>query len=126
MEIMPSRYWRRRNYQRLDGSNNRKKLKIARLGGKNFRKFPNSKIIRTLVSPIKLLAKVHDAYVKMMIRLANKVANMSKNGGPLKSKSVARAKHISVITLRGGDQVDSRILLEIYKKLVASRDINVL
>lgn len=82
MEIVPSayyeslkRYWRRRRYRRLNGAkNNRRKLKIARLGGG--RRTLTSKGMRfniNIVSPIKLLAKLHDAYVDMMIRLASNV-----------------------------------------------------
>ncbi|KAE8077249.1 hypothetical protein FH972_015828 [Carpinus fangiana] len=90
MEIVPSayyeslkRYWRRRRYQRLTngGKNNRRKLKIARLGGRT--RTLTSKGMEfniNIVSPIKLLARFHDAYVDMMIRLASKVGNPNNVG----------------------------------------------
>jgi hypothetical protein len=90
MEIVPSeyyeslkRYWRRRKYQRLTngGKNNGRKLKIAGLGGRT--RTSTSKGMEfniNIVSPIKLLAKFHDAYVDMMIRLAGNVGNPNNVG----------------------------------------------
>ncbi|KAA8532640.1 hypothetical protein F0562_032544 [Nyssa sinensis] len=66
------RYWRKRKYRRLDDAN-KKKQKIKRLGNKKRRVWKIRlvpKLRFKVVSPLKLLAKFHDAYIDMMIGLA--------------------------------------------------------
>ncbi|GLT69205.1 hypothetical protein SLA2020_413740 [Shorea laevis] len=139
MEIVPSayyenlkRYWRRRRYKRLNGANNnRRKLKIARLGGggsstarRLWRTRTTPKQIRfnvnNIVSPIKLLAKLHDAYVDMMIRLAGNVGNPN-NVDLFGGKRVPKGRQTS--TLSCGDEVDGKLVLEIYKRIASTRKI---
>ncbi|KAL6295113.1 hypothetical protein ACE6H2_003255 [Prunus campanulata] len=134
MEIFPTthcdnlkRYWRRRRYQRLNGDT-KKKMRVTRLGGANGPKttrrvwklrsaIPKLRLMKFL-SPIKLLAKFHDAYVDMMHRIAGNAASVGRVSG----KKVARAQdQISVASC--GDEVDSRLVLEIYKRLAASRQL---
>ncbi|GMY18460.1 hypothetical protein FCV25MIE_13699 [Fagus crenata] len=123
METVPStyygnlkRYWRRRRYQRLNGANNNKrKLKITRLGGTarrlwRVRRTPKLTLIKVVsLSPIKLLAKFHDAYVKMMIRLVSNVKNPKDD------------RRISVVS--SGEEVDGRFVLEIYKRIASTHEI---
>jgi len=128
MEIISSacyenvkRYWRRNRYQRLNGASKRK-LKIARLGsGRRWKLRAVPKLHMEIASPIKLLAKFHDAYIDMMLRLATNIGSLN-NKGFFRGKKVAKDQHISMVS--SGDEVDSRLLLEIYKKLAASRDMS--
>ena len=132
------RYWRRRKYQRLHGSNhnNKRKLRIIRLGDhgtsssrrqcKAMRDSdkPRSPIcLRRLFSPLKALAKFHDTYVNMMVRLAGNVAHKSSGAGAFAGKKVAKSKQISVVS-SGEELVDSKLVLDIYKRLAASRQMN--
>lgn len=141
MEIVPSayyenlkRYWRRRRYQRLNGANsNRRKLKIARLWGggggstahrRLWRTGRTQKLIRfniNIVSPIKLLAKFHDAYVDMMIRLASNVGNPN-NVDLFGGKRVPKGRQISMVS-SCGQEVDAKLVLEIYKRITSTREI---
>lgn len=119
------RHWRRRKYQRISGAtHSKRKLQVLRLGGGaadaprrrrlwRIRRIP--KLHWKIVSPIKLLAKLSDAYAGMMICLANKMAN----GGFLRGKKPAKPRHL--VWASTGDQVDTRLVEEIYKQLVASR-----
>ncbi|XP_015876716.3 uncharacterized protein LOC107413318 [Ziziphus jujuba] len=122
------RYWRRRRYQRLSGSNKiKRKLKVERLGDKEthsrrrcswkIRALPKLRVLK-LVSPAKLLAKFHDSYVDMMIGLAGNVATSNRVGFARK-RVVAKDQQISVVSC--GEEVDSRLVLEIYKRFAASR-----
>ncbi|KAJ4709863.1 Transcriptional repressor NrdR like [Melia azedarach] len=122
------RYWRRRKYQRVYG---KRKIQVLRLGGGaashsqrrrlfwRIRRIPRLRL--KIISPIKLLRKFHDAYVNMMICLANKIVNSSSNGGLLRGKKVAKAREIMVSS--GEEVVDARLVMEIYKKLTASRQL---
>ncbi len=110
------RYWRRRRYQRLKGANNNKrKLKITRLGGTarriwRVRRTPKLTLIKVVsLSPIKLLAKFHAAYVNMMIRLVSNVKNPKDD------------RQISVVS--SGEEVDGRFVLEIYKRIASTHEI---
>ncbi|XWS22457.1 hypothetical protein CRYUN_Cryun29cG0036600 [Craigia yunnanensis] len=127
MEIMRSstcgesmkRAWRRRKYQRLHG--NKRKLKITRPGNtqtSNQKMKTIPRLSLKMVSPIKLLTKFHDAYVEMTMRLVN---NMGKanNGGVFRGKKIAHDRHV-VSMVSGGDEVDSRLVLEIYRRFAAS------
>ncbi|XP_059441938.1 uncharacterized protein LOC132174246 [Corylus avellana] len=131
MKIVPSayyeslkRYWRRRRYQRLinGAKSNRRKLKIARLGGGT--RTLTSKVMRfniNTVSPIKLLAKLHDAYIDMMIPLASNVKlgypnNVDLFGGKRVPKG---RRQISMASC--GQEVDGKLVLGIYKRIASSR-----
>lgn len=134
MEIVPyayyeslKRYWRRRRYQRLNGANyttNRRKLRIARLGGncssttstgrRLWRVKSSPKLsFDIILSPIKVLTKFHDAYVDMMIRLAGNVGNPN-SVDLLGGKRVPKGRQISVVSC--GEEVEGRLVLEIYKR----------
>lgn len=132
MEISPAtcfdnlkRYWRRR-YQRLTGAsatNNRRKLRIVRLGGDNHRKIrliPKRRL--KIVSPIKLLAKFHDAYVDTMIGFASNVGKVNKVRA-LGGKRIAKSSQVLMVSSTG-EEVDSKSVLEIYKRLAASRQLS--
>ncbi|KAM5567809.1 hypothetical protein ABKV19_015734 [Rosa sericea] len=137
MEIAPTtcyenlkRYWRRRRYQRLNGDK-KKKMRVVRLGGgpsgsasptRRSWKIRTAAKLRLIkcVSPIKLLAKLHGAYVDMMVRTAGNVGGARRIAGG--SKKVAKAQdQLSVAASE--EAVDTRLVLEIYKRLAASRQL---
>ncbi|GAV87525.1 hypothetical protein CFOL_v3_30951 [Cephalotus follicularis] len=129
MEIMPStyyhnlkRFWRRKKYRRLNGTNNKKKLKVARLGGvasPRLWKKRTLKLGMKIASPIKILAKCHDAYINMMIRMANNVGTLSYNG-LFKGKKVAGDQNILTIS-KCGEVIDNRLVMEIYKRKILAK-----
>ncbi|KAK1291151.1 hypothetical protein QJS10_CPB17g01189 [Acorus calamus] len=123
-------YWRRRSYERLDGSGRRRRrVQLAKLGGQNRsgggansdrRKGRRFWRIRMrprfrLASPRRILARLRDGYVKMMMAFAN--SRVFGGGG------------ISFYGGGGGDfpgfgrpalkEYDEKVILQIYKSLVA-------
>ncbi|KAA8549113.1 hypothetical protein F0562_000797 [Nyssa sinensis] len=69
-------YWRRRGYERLNGAGCRRKrrVELAVAGSKRKRRFWRIKItpkLRFSFSPKKFFIGLRDAYVKMMLGLAN-------------------------------------------------------
>ncbi|PON34192.1 hypothetical protein PanWU01x14_346360, partial [Parasponia andersonii] len=112
------RYWRRRRYQRLHGTNHTKrKLPITRLGdgGSRRRQWkmrsckPKLMVsLRRILSPLTLLAKFHDAYVDMMIRLAG---NVAIGAGAFAGKGLAKTKQISSVSSNADHRelVDNRL-----------------
>lgn len=138
MEIVPSsyydnlkRYWRRRRYQRLNVVS-KKKMKVARLGGgatggstspTRFFKIRKLRLIK-FVSPITLLAKFHGAYVDMMVRMAGNVGGARRVAGGSKKVAKIQDQIVSVAASCGRQEaVDTRLVLEIYKRLAASRQL---
>ncbi|KAL5726365.1 hypothetical protein ACHQM5_009413 [Ranunculus cassubicifolius] len=77
-----NQYWRRRHYERLDV--NGKRMEVIRLGGKRKTSWKIKAIRRLkfafrirLASPIKLLGKLRDAYMTMMLSLSRNVGSLS-------------------------------------------------
>lgn len=123
------RYWRRRRYQRLalSGANKKRKLQVTRLGdkGKIFRHWKLRvvpKLRLKFVSPLKILARFHDSYVDLMVRLASNVAKFTNNGVLAGKSKVAKEKQISFV-YNGGEEIDSKFVLELYKRIAASRSV---
>ncbi|KAL6324834.1 hypothetical protein AAG906_018361 [Vitis piasezkii] len=103
------RYWRRRKYQRLDVANKRN-VKMVRLGGKQrrfwrIRQIP--KLHLKIISPLKLLVKLKNAYVSMMLNLSG--------------SRVPKARQVPIAY--SNEEFDNRLVLEIYKSMIASREL---
>ncbi|OMO90996.1 hypothetical protein CCACVL1_07237, partial [Corchorus capsularis] len=122
MEIMSSRSccenikraWRRRKYKRLHGA--KRKLKIVRLGNKETRRpdcESKRKLSLKMATPTKIFRKVHEAYVEMTTRLVNNMGKANEGGLLFRGKKVAKDRHVSAVS--GGDEIDTRLLLQIYK-----------
>lgn len=113
-------YWKRRAYQRLDGrGGGSRRRNRAELGGGRRRRFwririapPRLRFLSRAASPKRLLARIRDAYVRMMLSFAS-------------TRAIAAG-----YAVYGGDTVagfgrpqlkeyDEKMIVEIYKSLVA-------
>ncbi|KZV20387.1 hypothetical protein F511_41551 [Dorcoceras hygrometricum] len=127
MEIIPltkslSRQWRRRGYSRL--SPTRRSLKTARFGG-NLKRSWKVRVARKLrlvrlVSPLKLWHRFKNAYMNMMLRLANG-SHMANSGNLFGEKRIPKARDLDVNYSRS--EFENRLILEIYKSMVASLEL---
>ncbi|RVW77513.1 uncharacterized protein LOC117930456 [Vitis riparia] len=116
------RHWRRGKYQRLDVANKRN-VKMVRLGGKQrrfwrIRQIP--KLHLKIISPLKLLAKLKNAYVSMMLNLSGSVGALN-SGNVFGGKRVPKARQVPIAY--SNDEFDNRLVLEIYKSMIASREL---
>ncbi|KAL3735601.1 hypothetical protein ACJRO7_024686 [Eucalyptus globulus] len=122
------RYWRRRKYRRLDGDRSRR-LQVARLGGNagGPRRSWKIKIARKLrlrtiyYSPFKIFVRLRDTYINMMVRLAGKVGSLNTDsffGG----KRVSNPRKPRIVY--SSEEVEARLVYEIYKALQASRELS--
>ncbi|KAI0492819.1 hypothetical protein KFK09_027095 [Dendrobium nobile] len=112
-------YWLRRRYERLERSN-KKTVKVARLGGgSGFRrpiKFRRTFRIRfKMLSPVRLLARLRDAYVDAMLGLAGKGSGLSTSAGAelLLTRRIPKARSGK---LEPG-AFERRLLLEICRSI---------
>ncbi|KAK4785012.1 hypothetical protein SAY86_001701 [Trapa natans] len=125
-------YWRKRKYQRLTGTRYnsiKKKLKITRLGSRSRPSHRHYSKLTTLstapklgpkiLSPIKMLSKFHDGYVTMMVRLAGSL-DRSAGSSAMGGNKVKKGQQVALAST--GEEVDSRLVMEIYKKFAASRE----
>lgn len=123
-------YWRRKKYVRLDGydrrSWRRRRVEVATMGGtgggggsdrrsggrKRFwriRIVPRLRFLR-LSTPKRLLIRLRDAYVNMMLRLANSPALAGAGGYSYGAPAMP---------VRKVKEYDEKMIVEIYKTLVA-------
>ncbi|CAK9311287.1 unnamed protein product [Citrullus colocynthis] len=118
------RLWRRRRYQRLgSGSTGPTRSRSFQLGRVwRMRRQVAPKLRLKASSPLKVLAKIHDGYVEMMMRLANSVGNMYAIGAFGNRKRIPKPKNQVPLVSCGGEQVDAKLVLEIYNKLAASKN----
>ena len=122
-------YWRRKKYSRLfGGRENRlrvergrrrvvlgnppeeKKTKPRRLW--RIRISRRLKVLREVISPRRLLTRLRDAYVRMMMSLAG--SGSFSSGGPIDFYGGGRA----AASLK---EYDERMIVQIYKSLVAEK-----
>lgn len=120
-------YWRRRRYERLDGSTRSRKKNKVQLGEKGRKRFGRIKIkprfrwLR-LVSPKKLLIKLRDGYVKMMLSFANSAA---LSGGYGYGSGFGIGEGVGAMGLGRPPlkEYDEKMIVEIYKSLVAQQQL---
>ncbi|KAG1368071.1 hypothetical protein COCNU_14G005390 [Cocos nucifera] len=122
-------YWRRRKYQRVDGSGSGKKaVKVTRFGsgrGGNRRFWRVRPIFRIRIkipSPVRLLVRLRDMYVDAMLGMAGKGSALALPNGPeaLWDKRIPKSRPVR---LQAGSYFEQRLILEIYKSLVASGEL---
>lgn len=137
MELIPftgnlvRRQWRRsksgRGYTRLSPTNKRN-VKIARFGSNTstaprrpwrLRLARKLRLVRA-ASPLKLWHRFKNAYVKMMLRLAN--ASGTPNGENMfGGKRIPRARDLPMQYTRS--EFENRLILEICKSMAASLEL---
>jgi hypothetical protein len=123
-------YWQRKGYQRINGSGRRRRTNKVELGSNQPRKgrFSRWKIrlslkirIKRIPSPKKMLMWARDAYVNMMLGLANsRVMTVSGSasgfggalsGGPVADSGFKRAPP---------KEYDEKMIIQIYKSILAT------
>ncbi|KAF7152927.1 hypothetical protein RHSIM_Rhsim01G0288700 [Rhododendron simsii] len=120
-----TRYWKRRGYGRLYGSRRWRMINRAKLGkeggGSGRRKrswgIKIARKLRLILSPKKLLIRLRDAYVNLMLRLDNSNMMMMNGGGFGGANS----------SFDGGfgkgrlKEYDEKTILQMYKSLVMAQ-----
>ncbi|XP_010544988.1 PREDICTED: uncharacterized protein LOC104817473 [Tarenaya hassleriana] len=120
MDIRRKMYWQRwKGYKRLDGSSETGRVKVKRVKMDPYstrkRRFwrikivPKLRILKT-ASPKRLLVWLRDAYVKMMLRLAN-------------SRVIGASGHVGSGFGSGPvlKEYDEKMLVEIYKSILMAQ-----
>ncbi|KAL9424945.1 hypothetical protein AB3S75_031967 [Citrus x aurantiifolia] len=134
MELVPNyssvkRCWRRRGYQKLKDSRKRN-VRVVRLKGPptssrcwRIKAVPKLCFKIFVASPLQLLTKFKNAYIRKMNNLAGTVGSLNTEsvfGG----KRIPKARQGEKVVY-SNEEVENRLVLEIYKILVASgRDIS--
>ncbi|KAK1357475.1 hypothetical protein POM88_050731 [Heracleum sosnowskyi] len=127
MEILSSRYLSgslkssqrrifRSRYVRLNG--HRKKMKTARLGGgspvRAWKIRASARRVKiVLSSPVRLLRKLKNFYFSMLLKLAGEHGHQ---------KRITRARHLPIA--KSTADFNNRLLMEIYKSFVVSREMS--
>ncbi|KAF9622717.1 hypothetical protein IFM89_032897 [Coptis chinensis] len=117
------RYWNRKNYQRLNGSGSRRqnRVELAGLGtNRRRRRFWRIKItpklrILSFSSAKKVLIRLRDSYVNMMIGVANSTSLSAAAGfgGAVGSGQVGYGIRRDPLK-----EYDEKVIVEIYKSLM--------
>ncbi|KAK9034953.1 hypothetical protein V6N11_077005 [Hibiscus sabdariffa] len=118
------RYWRQRRYQRLYGGEaikNGRTMKVTRMGGRSRRTWkikamPKLQWRAVIASPMKLLAKLRNGYMNMMLRIAGSVGEKEFGG-----KRIPKARKVALGY--SNSEFDQRLLHEIYKNLIPALEL---
>lgn len=128
-------YWMRRKYQRLGGEgrrtkNQRHRHRLGLAGGDGRRRrfwririSPSVAFLRRVVSPRRFLASLRDAYVRLMLRIANSpaIAGGGSGGGFCSFGPGFAAPAFGRPAIR---EYDEKMIVEIYKTLLAQGRLN--
>ncbi|KAK2986766.1 hypothetical protein RJ640_010991 [Escallonia rubra] len=122
------KYRRRRGYNQLDDETaHRRNVKTVRFGGSprprrswRIKVLPTLRLKRFSVSPSKIWSRVKNAYVDMMLKVAGNVGYLN-NGSEFVLKRVPKGRQVGHVY--SSNEFESRLILEIYKSLVASREL---
>ncbi|KAM0933248.1 hypothetical protein DsansV1_C36g0231891 [Dioscorea sansibarensis] len=132
-------YWRRRKYTKLESISGSKSsgVRVVRLGGGDGTRAQNQhqsttrrrfwrlkRAIKLRIkswSPFHLMAKLRDAYIEAMLRLAGKGSGLSIAAGsePLWDRRIPRSRTVKT----GRTEFEQRLIFEIYRSLVLSGEI---
>ncbi|KAL1553006.1 hypothetical protein AAHA92_13734 [Salvia divinorum] len=116
-------YWRRKGYQRIAGAGHKRKARVVELGDSGaaprrrswrIRLAPRLKL-KLRFSPKKLLIGLRDAYVGMMMKIANTRMIGSGFGGGFSGDGVTG------FGARPIKEYDERMIVEIYKSIVMAQ-----
>ncbi|KAE8009418.1 hypothetical protein FH972_005855 [Carpinus fangiana] len=113
-------YWRRRGYEKLNGSGRRRRARVELLGSTRRRRFWRIKTAPKLrrlrgSSPKKLLRWLRDWYVNMMLRLASSRAFTAGVAG---GYGGATYDGIGGFGRGPPKEYDEKVIVEIYKNVV--------
>ncbi|PIA33439.1 hypothetical protein AQUCO_04100099v1 [Aquilegia coerulea] len=120
------RYWKRRNYQRLEGGATKSKnnFKIMRFGASNRSHKPLPELqTKSQESRRKLVVKFHDAYLEMMLGLSFKIRSLDGEN-MFGRKRIPKAGKVNKGSLF--EENEKKLFFEIYSILLASREFAVL
>ncbi|CAN0913676.1 hypothetical protein LINGRAHAP2_LOCUS28080 [Linum grandiflorum] len=132
MELIPTswnRYWRRNRYRRLNDMPIRKRnIRVARLGGGD-RLSPGWRIkvvakvrLRVVVTaPLKLVAKLKNSYVDMMVKLAGNVGSLNTNR-VFGNKRIPKARQLRMSC--SDWEFQNRIIYEMFKNISSAHELN--
>jgi len=133
MELAPrsfygswKRYWRRKRYQRFDGAiTARKNIKVTRFGGGprrvwKIKAVPRLRILKSIASPLKVMSKLKNAYINMMLSMAGNVDGTNVFG----NKRVPRRRQVKATNCPSTEAFEKRLVYEIYKNLLATRELS--
>ena len=127
-------YWRRRTYRRIEGvplASKKKRVRVVKLmgeSGANRRPSKVRPVLRMWVkvfSPIKLMARLRDAYMDAMLALAGGEARPSltmKGTGSQDGTWERRMPKARQISVKRGD-FERRMMLHIYRSLIAPPEV---
>ncbi|XP_057786790.1 uncharacterized protein LOC131004182 [Salvia miltiorrhiza] len=120
-------YWRRKGYERIDAAGRKRKTRVVELGSAadgsaaaprrrswRIKLTPRLKL-KLRFSPKKLLLGLRDAYVGMMMKIANTRMIGSGFGGGFGGDGVTG------FGMRPTKEYDERMIVEIYKSIVMAQ-----
>ncbi|KAH1081905.1 hypothetical protein J1N35_021666 [Gossypium stocksii] len=116
------RYWRRRRYQRLHGGEviKKKNVKVTKIGARSGRFWKIKAIPKLRWRPMKLLTKLKNGYMNMMIRLAGTVGHLTTEN-QFGGKRIPKARKVALGY--SSYEFDQRLVYEIYKNLSATHEL---
>ncbi|XWS46592.1 hypothetical protein CRYUN_Cryun14cG0081600 [Craigia yunnanensis] len=109
-------YWKRKGYVKLNGSRRPRRSRLE-LGSTRRRRFWRIRVKAKLriSSPKKFFVWLRDAYVKMMLGLANSRMINTGYGGAIGDGGIAAFGKLPV------KEYDEKVIFEIYKSLVMAQ-----
>ncbi|KAF5176335.1 hypothetical protein FRX31_034078 [Thalictrum thalictroides] len=101
-------------------------MQMARLGGKRkrtwrIRVMPKLKLGLKCMSPLKMLARLRDGYISMMVGLEGKVGALNGNNFFGAKRLNPKADKSSKVSK--AEEFEAKLIFEIYKSLMASRQL---
>lgn len=114
-------YWKRKGYEKLNGSDTRRRRNRVELGSTRRRRVwriritPKLGFLKRVPSPKKLLVWLRDAYVRLMLGFANTRVCSTGYGGALCSDGIGSFGRGPL------KEYDDKMIIEIYKSLVLAQ-----
>ncbi|CAN0918620.1 hypothetical protein LINGRAHAP2_LOCUS30974 [Linum grandiflorum] len=139
MELIPTswnRYWRRNRYQRLNEAPLRKRnIRVARLGGGGggggerlspgrlgwrIKVVAKVRLRVVVTAPLKLVARLKNNYVDMMVKLAGSVGSLNTNR-VFGNKRIPKARQLRMSC--SDEEFRNRIIYEMFKNVSAAHEL---
>ncbi|CAN0913677.1 hypothetical protein LINGRAHAP2_LOCUS28081 [Linum grandiflorum] len=136
MELIPTswnRYWRRNRYQRLNDAPLRKRnIRVARLGGGGgggerlgwrIKVVAKVRLRVVVTAPLKMVARLKNSYVDMMVKLAGSVGSLNTNR-VFGNKRIPKARQLRMSC--SDEEFRNRIIYEMFKNVSAAHELGTL